>query len=165
MRTTDALYALGISKGFSSLSIHISSLDPATGALLHSTTLHCSITSQSSFIPLKLGISANGPPVAKTAAIAYLESGSLKQVLLTPNLDAKFLNKPAANKYGPFNKIEDLGVAERGYVIASLEGQEGKTGAAHVYRLDPSGLGLTKSGEFEASVGAIFPYKSMIVKY
>lgn len=165
MRTEAALYVLGVSKGFSSLSIHITSLDPATGALLHSATLHSSITSHSSFIPLKLGIPSNGPPIAKTAAIAYLESGSVKQVLLTPTLDAKYLNKPAATKYGPFSKIEDLGIAERGYVVALLEGKEDTKGAAHIYRLDPSGLGMNKSGEFGTSVSVIFSYKPMMAEY
>lgn len=149
VRTSNGLYALGISKNLKSLSIHVISLDPTTGAVLHSADIPSSIKSQEDFFPVKFGIPVQGPPLAQVAAVAWLESGSIKQVLLTPSLENKHLHKAISTKYGPFAKIQDLGIAERGYVTGILEG---KVGAAQVYRLEHTGLGLNKVGEFDTSV-------------
>ncbi|CCA66499.1 hypothetical protein PIIN_00183 [Serendipita indica DSM 11827] len=148
VRTENALYVLGISKGIRAFSIHITSLDAATGTLLHSAEITANIDSADAFQVLKLGPAIG---VCKTAGVVWLESGSLKQVLLTPGLEAKYLNKPSGNKYGPYVALKGLQVTERGYVSAILEEKDGQKDAVHIYKMDLGGLGLTKVGDFEPS--------------
>ncbi|PVG00098.1 DUF1620-domain-containing protein [Serendipita vermifera] len=150
VRTTDALYAIGVTKGISSLFIHIVSLDPATGLVLHSASIPSSINSADDFYPIKIGANSNGYGPPRTAGLTWIEGGHLKQVLLTPSLEGKYLNKPAANKYGPYASFKATEVAEKGVLVALLEGKDGKGGAAHMYRIDVNGMGLNRIGEFEA---------------
>ena len=152
VRTSDALYVLGISKGVRSFSIHVSSLDAASGTLLHSAEITANIDSTNAFQVLKLGPAIG---VCKTASLVWLEAGSVKQVLLTPKLETKYLNKPATNKYGPYVALKDLQVTERGYISAILEEKDGQKDAVHIYKMDLGGLGLTKVGEFEPSVSDV----------
>ncbi|KAG8835265.1 hypothetical protein FRC17_004572 [Serendipita sp. 399] len=146
IRTENALYAIGVSKGFASLSIHVTSLDPKTGEVLHAAGIPSSINSAELIHGLKLGGSST---ISQTAGIAWLEKGSLKHVLLTPNLEAKYLTKHISNKYGPYSNLRDLSLAEKGYVIAFLEQKENAKESTHIYRMDMDGLGLTKVGDFE----------------
>ncbi|KAG8838290.1 hypothetical protein FRC18_005206 [Serendipita sp. 400] len=145
IRTEKALYAIGVSKGFASLSIHVVSLDPQTGALLHSAGVPSSIDSAELVHGLKLGGNTGLPEVA---GLAWLEKGSLKHVLLTPTLEVKFLTKHVTNKYGPYSSLQDLGVTEKGYIMAILEEKDSSKSTAHIYRMDLNGLSLTKAGEF-----------------
>jgi hypothetical protein len=67
-------------------------------------------------------------------------------------LEAKPLNKPAANKYGPYVAFKATEVAEKGVLVAILEGKDGRGGGAHMYRVDVNGMGLNRVGEFEPPV-------------
>lgn len=153
LRTQDGLYAVGLEKGIKDLSVHVISLDPETGEIKAQVTVPSSISKPEDIVVLKSGYIPNSP-LASIGALAFLDNGSVKQVLLTPSLEKKYLSKPLANKYGPFSRILDLGVSERGYLTTILEDKKRLQGegAAHVYRLEREGLGLEKAGELGASV-------------
>lgn len=72
IRTEDALYAIGISRGIMDLSIQVTSLNPETGEWLNAVEIPASITSVDDYIPLKVGANSKGG-VARTAGLAWLE--------------------------------------------------------------------------------------------
>jgi hypothetical protein len=72
VRTADAFYAIGISRGIMDLSIQVTSLDPETGVWLNSVEVPASITSVDDYIPLKIGANNRGG-LARTAGLAWLE--------------------------------------------------------------------------------------------
>jgi hypothetical protein len=78
--------------------------------------------------------------------------------MFTKALDSKHLSKPAANKYGPYSEIKVPELGEKGYLVAVLKADtkdnKSKNTPAHIFRMDPNGIGINKVGEFGASVSS-----------
>jgi hypothetical protein len=77
--------------------------------------------------------------------LVWLEGESLKTVTLTADLSQ--IMKTTSTKYGPYDRILELGVEEFGYLAAIK-----KDGETDVYKIGRDGLGMNKLISFESSV-------------
>lgn len=73
IRTSDALYVVGISRGIMDLSIQVTSLDPETGVWINAVEIPASIKSGDDFYPLKIGSTSKVGGLARIAGLAWLE--------------------------------------------------------------------------------------------
>ncbi|RDB18117.1 ER membrane protein complex subunit 1 [Hypsizygus marmoreus] len=118
--TPAALYVVGISKSFASLTLHLTALDPQTGTLLAEQAVPSTINDFSSLLPLSTSTSAH---------IAWLEYGLLKYIPLTPGLNTKprtVKKHPGGTaKAKPFEKMMDIGLGQHGLVLVlNADGEE-----------------------------------------
>lgn len=120
--TPTTTYIVGLSKSFASYTLHVTALSTTSGELLASNNIPSSITDgPSSLLSLSPTTSASAPQVV------WLESGSIKSVVLTEKLDSK----PTTVKGASYEKIVDVGLTEKGYFVALKEGD----GTARVVKL------------------------------
>ncbi|KAF9259043.1 DUF1620-domain-containing protein [Marasmius fiardii PR-910] len=136
--TSQAVYAIGLSKSFASYTLSITSLSPATGEVISSTLIPSSIGNG---IEELLSLhSTTGEPF-----VAWLESNQIKSYGLVPELKAK-----TTSHRGTYFKFTDIGLTSHGYFMASqLDGSD------QAMKLVGSGSGEVKvAWDFEGSAAS-----------
>lgn len=138
VRSITALYVIGVTKSFRSYTFTVVSLDPANGEVIETVNIPSDLADLDNYRVL-LGPS-RGP-----TTLVWLEGELVKTVTLTADLSQ--IKKATSTKYGPYNRVLDLGVEELGYLAAIK-----KNGEADVYRIDRDGLGMKKVVSLVSSV-------------
>lgn len=138
VRSSTALYVIGMTKSFRSHTLTVVSLNPENGEVIETVNVPSDLTSLDNYRVL-LGTS-RGP-----TTLVWLEGESVKTVTLTADLSQ--IKKATSTKYGPYDRVLDLGVEELGYLAAIK-----KNGEADIYRIDRDGLGLNKVVSLDSSV-------------
>ncbi len=138
VRSSSALYVIGITKSFRSYTLTVVSLNPENGEVIETVNVPSDLTDLDNYRVL-LGTS-RGP-----TTLVWLEGESVKTVTLTADLSQ--IKKATSTKYGPYNRVLDLGVEELGYLAAIK-----KNGEADIYRIDRDGLGMNKVVSLDSSV-------------
>jgi hypothetical protein len=77
--------------------------------------------------------------------LVWLEGESVKTVTLTADLSQ--IKKATSTKYGPYNRVLELGVEELGYLAAIK-----KNGETDIYKIDRDGVGMNKVVSLDSSV-------------
>ncbi|KAL0953048.1 hypothetical protein HGRIS_007249 [Hohenbuehelia grisea] len=140
--TPTTLYAIGLSKTFADYKLHVTALDTSTGDQLASETIPSSLTDFRQLTVVRFAKDSDA------VAVAWIDGGSLKSILLDPKLKAKAVTV----KGTAFESIVDLALGEHGRFLAVKE-----DGAARLVKLDVAGGGLKSVHEFssvDASAGA-----------
>ncbi|KAH9886661.1 DUF1620-domain-containing protein [Cubamyces lactineus] len=125
--TPSTVYLLGLAKSFSSYTLHVTSISPATGELVASSAIPSSVTTGFSDVVVLRDLRA--PEL--DPHLVWLEEKVLKSFQLTPGLKAK----PAVNKGVAYKSVHDVGVSEYGQLVAVKE-----DGSGRVIRLSSEGL-------------------------
>jgi hypothetical protein len=135
--TANAVYALGLSKSLSSLTLHVSALDPTSGATLASIPIPSALQSVADVLVLHTE--------SGQAVLAWLESGSLK----TLTLDSELRNKPVTAKAAGKNirRLVDVRLSKYGMLVGLQD-----DGAGVVLRLNNKAA-LERATVFADSVG------------
>lgn len=138
VRSSTALYVIGLTKSFRSYTLTVVSLNPENGEVIETANVPSDLAALDNHRVL-LGTN-RGP-----ATLVWLEGESVKTVSLTADLSR--FKKTASTKYGPYNRLLNLGVEEFGYLAAIK-----KDGETDIYKIDRDGLGMNKVAGFESSV-------------
>lgn len=138
VRSSTALYVIGVTKSFRSYTLTVVSLNPGNGEVIETVNIPSDLADLDNYRVL-LGPS-RGP-----TTLVWLEGESVKTVTLTADLSQ--IKKATSTKYGPYDRVLDLGVEELGYLAAIK-----KNGEADIYRIDRDGLGMKKVVSLDSSV-------------
>jgi len=138
VRSSTALYVIGLTKSFRSYTLTVVSLNPENGEVIETVNVPSDLASLDNYHVL-LGVN-RGP-----TTLVWLEGESVKTVTLTADLSQ--IKKATSTKYGPYNRVLDLGVEELGYLAVVK-----KNGEADIYRIDRDGLGMKKIVSLDSSV-------------
>ncbi|KAI0076779.1 hypothetical protein K474DRAFT_1675313 [Panus rudis PR-1116 ss-1] len=104
--TPDAIYLLGLAKSFASYTLHVSTLAPTTGELVHETSVSSSITGG----PEDLVVLSR--PSAYRPVVAWLEQGRIHSLALSPELHSSKAIKPTVNKGSTYLHLQDVGLRD-----------------------------------------------------
>jgi hypothetical protein len=138
VRSSTALYVIGLTKSFRSYTLTVVSLNPVNGEVIETANVPSDLADLDSYRVL---LGANRGPTS----LVWLEGESIKTSTLTEDLSQ--IKKTTSTKYGPYSRILEVGVEEFGYLTAI------KTdGEAHIYRIARDGLGVNKVASFDSSV-------------
>lgn len=148
IRSSTALYVIGLTKSFRSYTLTVVSLNPENGEVIETANVPSDLPDLDSYRVL-LGTN-RGP-----TSLVWLEGESIKTVTLTADLSQ--IKKTTSTKYGPYDRVLDLGVEEFGYLAAIK-----KDGEAVVYKIDRDGLGINKIISFDSSVSEQYRASSRI---
>lgn len=143
VRSSTALYVIGLTKSFRSYTLTVVSLNPENGEVIETAHVPSDLPDLDSYRVL-LG-TTRGP-----TSLVWLEGESIKTVVLTADLSR--IKKTTSTKYGPYDRVLDLGVEESGYLAAIK-----KDGEAVIYKIDRDGLGMNKVVSLDSSVSE--PYR------
>jgi hypothetical protein len=138
VRSSTALYVIGLTKSFRSYTLTVVSLNPENGEVIETVHVPSDLADHDNYRVL-LGTN-RGP-----TTLVWLEKESVKTVTLTADLSQ--IKKATTTKYGPYHRVLDLGVEELGYLAAIK-----KNGETDVYRIDRDGLGMNKVVSLDSSV-------------
>lgn len=138
VRSSTALYVIGLTKSFRSYTLTVVSLNPENGEVIETANIPSDLSDLDNYHVL-LG-TTRGP-----TSLVWLEGESIKTVALT--VDLSQIKKATSTKYGPYDRVLDLGVEESGYLTAIK-----KDGEVVVYKIDRDGLGMNKIISFDTSV-------------
>lgn len=138
VRSSTALYVIGLTKSFRSYTLTVVSLNPENGEVIETVNVPSDLADLDNYSVL-LGTN-RGP-----TTLVWLEGESLKTITLTADLSQ--IKKATSTKYGPYNRVLDLGVEELGYLAAIK-----KDGETDIYRIDRDGLGMNKVVSLDSSV-------------
>ena len=138
VRSSTALYVIGLTKSFRSYTLTVVSLNPMNGEVIETANVPSDLADLDNYHVI-LGTN-RGP-----TTLVWLEGESVKTVTLTADLSQT--SKTTSTKYGPYGRILDLGVEELGYLAAIK-----KDGEADIYKIDRDGLGIKKLASFDSSV-------------
>lgn len=112
--TADAVYVVGVSKSFASFTLHITSLNPSTGAVLSTRPVSSSITEPLSELLVLSSSHPDSQGKLRNSHVVWLEQGILKYVLLTSKLDGKTKSLKGLS----IRKIVDAGLSDNGHFVA-----------------------------------------------
>ncbi|KAF9007089.1 hypothetical protein BDQ17DRAFT_1407603 [Cyathus striatus] len=116
--TSSAIYLVGIASSTASYTLHVTSLDPSTGALIHSANIPSSIAEPLRQYTLLQAADNTG------SQVVWFEAGNLKSYALTPELKAKPATlKPIGQAYGG---IFDVGLASQGQLVVLKQDGEAR---------------------------------------
>jgi len=138
IRSSTALYVIGLTKSFRSYTLTVVSLNPENGEVIETVNVPSDLADLDNYHVL-LGTN-RGP-----TTLVWLEGESVKTVSLTADLTQ--IKKATTTKYGPYNRVLDLGVEEFGYFAAIK-----KNGETDIFKIDRDGLGVNKVINFDSSV-------------
>ena len=138
VRSSTALYVIGVTKSFRSYTLTVVSLNPGNGEVIETVNIPSDLADLDNYRVLL------GPGRGPTTLV-WLEGESVKTVTLTADLSQ--IKKATSTKYGPYDRVLDLGVEELGYLAAIK-----KNGEADIYRIDRDGLGMKKVVSLDSSV-------------
>ncbi|KAI0069755.1 hypothetical protein K474DRAFT_1713951 [Panus rudis PR-1116 ss-1] len=113
--TPDAIYLLGLAKSFASYTLHVSTLVPTTGELVHETSVSSSITGG----PEDLVVLSR--PSAYRPVVAWLEQGRIHSLALSPELHSSKAIKPTVNKGSTYLRLQDVGLRDEGLFVGIKE--------------------------------------------
>ena len=139
--TSSTIYLLGLTKSLASYTLHVTSLDAATGGLVGSGDYPSNIKEGLSQVFVLSDHRASDSP----ARVVWLEDGVIKSFPLVPDLKTKL----SAVKGTVYKSIQDVGVAEYGQFVAIKD-----DGSGRVVKLTPEGLKVI--WEFSDSVSTTF---------
>jgi hypothetical protein len=129
------VYVVGLAKSFASYTLHVTTLSASTGEVIASVNIPANIKDGlSKFVAFS---SSPGPDTKQ--AVAWLEDGTLKAAILTPDLKGQVMGLPGVK----YDKIQDFGLSTNGQFLAITDG-----GAAHVMHLDAQTSSLRPIWEF-----------------
>jgi len=140
IRSSTALYVIGLTKSFRSYTLTVVSLNPENGEVIETVNVPSDLADHDDYRVL-LGTN-RGP-----TTLVWLEGESVKTVTLTADLLQ--IKKATSTKYGPYDRVLELGVEELGYLAAIK-----KNGEMDVYKIDRDGLGMNKVVSLDSSVSA-----------
>ncbi|KAF5367352.1 hypothetical protein D9615_010290 [Tricholomella constricta] len=115
--TPSALFLVGLSKSIASFTLHVTALDPRTGAVLRAQGVPSSVKHLDAYLLL----SSQNKSKEKAPHLAWLENGVLKSFKLTPKLDAKpsaVTFKPKTKSTLAYERLIDVGLARSGHALA-----------------------------------------------
>ena len=135
--TAATVYVVGLTKSFTSYTLHVSAISSTTGELVSSVDFPSSISDgPTAIVPLSSH--------SELPQVAWLEAGSIRSIGLTP----KLTGKPSTLKGATYDKVIDVGLGSLGHFVA-LKGD----GTGCVLKLDEATSGLKSIWEFSDSVG------------
>ena len=137
--TPATVYLLGLAKSLASYTLHVTSLDAASGELIRSGDYPSSITTGLS----QVFFLADVRTPETQPRVVWLEDGAIKSFPLVPDLKTKL----STVKGAVYKNIQDVGLSEHGQFVALTD-----DGSARVLKLTPEGL--TVIWEFSDSVSA-----------
>ncbi|KAI0073425.1 DUF1620-domain-containing protein [Panus rudis PR-1116 ss-1] len=126
--TPDAIYLLGLAKSFASYTLHIATISPATGELVHETSVPSSITGG----PQDLIVLSR--PSSPRRVVAWLEQGRIHSVALDSQLHSAKAIKPTVNKGSTYLRLQDVGIRDEGLFVGIKD-----DGSARVVKLTEDG--------------------------
>ncbi|GJJ09321.1 hypothetical protein Clacol_003543 [Clathrus columnatus] len=132
--TEEALYAVGVTKSFASLTVVVTSLDPQTGTLISTKHVPSKISSPSDILVLKSF--DDSLPV-----LTWLDNG-VYALVLTPEFTST--SKQVSKK--PYMEISDMNIGKIGTFVGKKD-----DGSADVFRISSSTIALEAVGEFTSS--------------
>lgn len=140
VRTTEAVFAIGLQKSFASYTLHVVALSSSTGKVLSTHSISSSIhNGLTDFLVLSDSSSQTSMP-----HIVWIEHDTLKFIPLSPKLS----DKPKSIKDGVYKSILNVGLNERGHFVGILS-----DGSARALRLNADGKsGMQMLWEFSESV-------------
>ncbi|KLO18736.1 DUF1620-domain-containing protein [Schizopora paradoxa] len=137
-RTSSAVYVIGLAKSFASYTLHVHALSPSTGEVISNAHIPSSIyNGLTDFLLISDATKEDDTP-----HIVWLEKGSMRHIMLTPQLNEKSL----VIKGVTYKSILNIGLNERGYFVALKD-----DGAARVMRIDAEGTRVNPAFEFPES--------------
>ncbi|KAG0701659.1 hypothetical protein DFH29DRAFT_925728 [Suillus ampliporus] len=129
------VYLVGFAKSVASYTLHVTTLSATTGEVIASVNIPANIKDgQSKFVAVS---SPTGP--ATTPCVNWLEDGTLKAAVLTPDLKGQVMVLPGVK----YDNIRDFGLSTNGQFLAITDG-----GAAHVMHFDVQTSSLRPIWEF-----------------
>jgi hypothetical protein len=138
VRSSTALYVIGLTKSFRSYTLTVVPLNPADGEVIETANVLSDLADFDSYRVL-LGTNRG------STSLVWLEGESIKTSTLTEDLSQ--IKKTTSTKYGPYSRILEVGVEEFGYLAAiKTDGEE------QIYRIARDGLGVNKVASFDSSV-------------
>ncbi|KAF8636102.1 hypothetical protein AX17_003807 [Amanita inopinata Kibby_2008] len=138
--TSYALYVIGVTKSFSTYTLHITALSSTTGEMLNETEVNSSILQPT----LEMVLLSLQVPHSYRPRISWLEKGKFKSKALTPDLKNPIKVKVTSTTNSTYEKILDVGVSDLGYVVATK-----LDGPATVMMLEQDGAAVMPVWLFE----------------
>ena len=125
INTAEAVYAIGVAKEFASYTVHLTTIDPITGAELASRRVPSDVTDPSQIMALTNG---------DQRAVVWLEKGKLKSIPLEP----KLLARPLQANDADVEELLDITLANQGMLVVKKT-----NGAGRIVKLSEKEPGVT----------------------
>ncbi|KAL1658638.1 hypothetical protein GGF50DRAFT_131591 [Schizophyllum commune] len=125
VNTAEAVYAIGVAKEFASYTVHLTAIDPITGAELASRRVPSDVTDPSQIMALTNG---------DQRAVVWLEKGKLKSIPLEP----KLLARPLQANDADVEELLDITLANQGMLVVKKT-----NGAGRIVKLSEKEPGVT----------------------
>ncbi|KAG6816901.1 hypothetical protein H0H87_001854 [Tephrocybe sp. NHM501043] len=115
--TPAAVFVVAFARSTKSLTLHVTALNPQTGALLHSREVPSSVQHLHTFAVLSSSVSDS----TKVPHVTWIEDGILKTFKLTPELDTNpgpVIFKRKTQSIAAYERVLDVGLALSGNAVA-----------------------------------------------